>query len=46
LIVARDGAERILGVLALAHDQPIEPDLRPLHVGVADLAAVAVAIEG
>jgi hypothetical protein len=42
LTVERHGTERVVGVLALAHDQPIEPDLRPILVGVADLAAVAV----
>jgi hypothetical protein len=46
LIVERDGTERVVGVLALAHDRPIEPELRPIFVGVADLAAVAVAIAG
>jgi hypothetical protein len=43
LIVERDGTERVVGVLALAHDRPIEPALRPILVGVADLAAVAIA---
>jgi GAF domain-containing protein len=43
LIVERDGTERVVGVLALAHDRPIEPELRPILVGVADLAAVAIA---
>jgi hypothetical protein len=42
LIVGRDRGERVVGVLALAHDQPIEPALRPIVVGVADLAALAV----
>jgi hypothetical protein len=45
LIVARDGIEQVVGVLALAHDRPIEPGLRPLVVGVADLAALAIASE-
>ena len=32
----------MLGVLALAHDAPIEPEMRPILQAVADLAAVAV----
>ena len=46
LIVERDGTERVVGVLALAHDRPIDPELRPILAGVADLAAIAVAIAG
>jgi hypothetical protein len=42
LIVERDGSERVVGVLALAHDQPIEAGLRPIVLAVTDLAAVAV----
>ncbi len=42
LIVARDGSETVLGVLALAHDQPIDAALRPLLLAGADLAAVAI----
>jgi hypothetical protein len=42
LVVGRAGTERVVGVLALAHDQPIDPALRPLVVGVADLAALAI----
>ena len=42
LIVTRDGAEQIIGVLALAYDQPMDPALHPLVRAVADLAAVAV----
>lgn len=42
LIVARDGSERIVGVLALAYDEPIDSSLHPLVRAVADLAAVAV----
>ena len=45
LVVGRDGAEQVVGVLALAHDRPIEPALRPLVLGVADLAALAIASE-
>jgi GAF domain-containing protein len=45
LVVGPHGAEQVVGVLALAHDRPIEPALRPLVVGVADLAALAIARE-
>jgi len=46
LIVARDGTRRVLGVLALAHDRPIEPPMRPLAEAAADLAAVAIELGG
>lgn len=42
LVVERDGTAVVVGVLALAHDRPIEPQLRRVLVGVADLAAVAI----
>jgi len=42
LIVTRDGSDVVLGVLALAHDRPIDPAMRPLVQAVADLAAVAI----
>lgn len=42
LVVERGGAELVVGVLALAHDRPIEPQVRPILVAVADLAAVAI----
>jgi GAF domain-containing protein len=42
LIVERDGTERVVGVVALAHERPIEPELRPVLGAVADLAAVAI----
>jgi hypothetical protein len=42
LIVARDGGEQIVGVLALAYDRPMDSALHPLVRAVADLAAVAV----
>jgi GAF domain-containing protein len=42
LTVTRNGADRVLGVLALAHDRPIEADSRGLIEAAADLAAVAV----
>ncbi|HEY4189627.1 MAG TPA: hypothetical protein VGM28_04325 [Candidatus Limnocylindrales bacterium] len=41
-LVARvDGGDRILGVLAVAHDAPMTPNA-PLLEAIADLAAVAV----
>jgi hypothetical protein len=42
LTVRRDGSEVVLGVLALAHDRPIDPEMRPLIQAGADLAAVAI----
>ncbi len=42
LIVRRDGADRVVGVLALAYDRPIDADARPVLEAVADLAAVAI----
>jgi len=42
LVVARDGTEQVIGVLALAHERSIEAALRPLVLGVADLAALAI----
>jgi GAF domain-containing protein len=42
LIVTRDGSNTVLGVLALAHDRPLEPEPRRLLEAVADLASVAV----
>jgi hypothetical protein len=42
LIVTRDGSNIVLGVLALAHERPIDPALRPLVLASADLAAVAM----
>jgi hypothetical protein len=42
LIVARNGSDVVLGVLALAHHHPIEVDARQLLVAAADLAAVAL----
>ena len=42
LIVLRDGADRVVGVLALAYDRPIDPDQKPTLEAVADLAAVAI----
>ncbi len=42
LIVTRAGSARVLGVLALAHDGPIDASSRPLVQATADLAAVAL----
>lgn len=42
MIVRRDGADRVIGVLALAYDRPIDPDKKPTLEAVADLAAVAI----
>ena len=42
LIVRRDGSDRVVGVVALAYDDPIDPDQRPTLEAVADLAAVAI----
>ena len=42
LIVASDGMDRIVGVLALAHDRPIDAGLRPIMLAAADLVAVAI----
>jgi GAF domain-containing protein len=42
LIVTRDGNDMVLGVLALAHDRPIDPETRPILQAAADLAAVAI----
>jgi GAF domain-containing protein len=42
LIVTRGGEDIVLGVLALAHDHPIDPETRPLLEASANLAAVAI----
>jgi hypothetical protein len=42
LIVRREQADVVVGVLALAHDRPIEPVVRPLVLAGADLAAIAI----
>jgi hypothetical protein len=42
LVVTRDGADTVLGVLALAHERPVGPSARPVLLACADLAAVAV----
>jgi hypothetical protein len=42
LTLTRDGTETVVGVLALAHQQSIDSETRPLVEAAADLAAVAV----
>ena len=42
LVVRRDGADHVVGVLALAYDRSIDLDQRPIVEAVADLAAVAI----
>jgi GAF domain-containing protein len=42
LKVTRSGTDIVLGVLALAHDQPIDPAMHPVLEAVADLAAAVV----
>jgi GAF domain-containing protein len=42
LVVTRGGSEKVLGVLALAHEDSIEAESRPVLEAVADLAAVAI----
>jgi hypothetical protein len=42
LVVTRGGTDSVLGVLALAHDAPIELEMRRVLQAVADLAAVAL----
>jgi hypothetical protein len=42
LVVTRGGSDIVLGVLALAHEQSIDPAMRPILQAGADLAAVAI----
>ncbi len=42
LVVRRDGTDRVVGVLALAHDRPFDPGTWQLLQGCADLAALAI----
>jgi GAF domain-containing protein len=42
LTVKRGGEDVVVGVLALAHDGPIEPERRQVLLAAADLAAVAI----
>lgn len=46
LAVTRGGTDRVLGVLALAHQQPIPPAVRPILQAGADLAAAIVERHG
>lgn len=43
LVLGTDGRQEVVGVLALAHDRPLDDRLRLFAAAVADLAAVAVA---
>jgi hypothetical protein len=36
----------MVGVLALAHDRPVDPEMRPILQAGADLAAVAIERHG
>ncbi len=42
LVVTRGGTNTVLGVLALAHDRPVDEAIRPILQAGADLAAVAI----
>ena len=42
LVVTRAGTASVLGVLALAHDDPIDPATKPILEATAGLAAVAI----
>ena len=42
LVVTRGGTDMVLGVLALAHDRPFQPEEWPLLRAGGDLAAVAI----
>ena len=42
LVVTRHGTDRVVGVLALAHDRPIAPALGPVLESAAELGAVAL----
>ena len=46
LTVTREGTDTVVGVLALAHDCPMEADTRVLIEAAADLAAVALERHG
>ena len=46
LIVTRAGSDRVLGVVALAHQRPLDADARHLLEAAADLVAVALETEG
>ena len=42
LTVSSDGRDVVLGVLAIAHDAPTDPDRRRLLAAIVDLIAVAI----
>jgi hypothetical protein len=42
LVVARDGEKTVVGVLALAHDDPMSPDMRERVQDDASLAAAVI----
>lgn len=46
LIVGQGGTHQVLGVLALAHQEPVGPPVEPILAAVSDLAAVVVARTG
>lgn len=46
LIVGTAARDRVVGVLALAHDRPTDAEARAVLGAVADLVAVAIAREG
>jgi hypothetical protein len=45
LIVGPEGADAVLGVIALAHHRPLDTQGRLLLEATADLAAVAIQLE-
>jgi GAF domain-containing protein len=45
LLVGRDGRDEPVGVLALAYDEPVSPELRGVLETIADLLAVAASQE-
>jgi hypothetical protein len=46
LVIGPGDAPEVIGVLALAHDEPIDPELRPILAAAANLVAIAVARDG
>jgi diamine N-acetyltransferase len=42
LTVTRGGTKTVLGVLALAHEQPVDQAMRPVILAAADLAALSI----
>jgi hypothetical protein len=44
LVVTRGRRDTVMGVLALVHDHPIDPEMRPIIQAAADLAAVAIEV--